>query len=104
MMTIQVNTDHNIDGTEDLTTYIKELINDKLKRFDSHLTRIEVHLSDENAGKGGSDDKKCSVEARLEGHDPIFASSTSNEMHIAISEAVQKIKGSIDRVLDKEKN
>jgi len=104
MMTIQVNTDNHIDGKEDFASYIKDLFNEKLKRFDSHVTRIEVHLSDENAGKGGSDDKKCNIEARIESHDPIFASATSNEMHIAISEALQKIKTGIDRVLDKIKN
>ncbi|MBK0382971.1 HPF/RaiA family ribosome-associated protein [Pedobacter sp. SD-b] len=104
MMTIQVNTDNHIDGKEDFNTYIKDLFNDKLKRFDAHLTRIEVHLSDENAGRGGSDDKKCNVEARLEGHEPIFASATASEMHIAISEALQKIKSGIDHTLDKVKN
>ncbi|MBC7654235.1 MAG: HPF/RaiA family ribosome-associated protein, partial [Oligoflexus sp.] len=51
-----------------------------------------------------SDDKKCNIEARIESHDPIFASATSNEMHIAISEALQKIKTGIDKVLDKIKN
>jgi hypothetical protein len=29
---------------------------------------VEVHLSDENGKKGGSHDKRCMMEARLEGH------------------------------------
>jgi ribosomal subunit interface protein len=104
MMTIQVNTDNHIDGKENFTSYIKDLFSEKLKRFDSHLTRIEVHLSDENAGRGGSDDKKCNVEARIESHEPIFASATSNEMHIAINDALHKIKSGIERTLDKIKS
>jgi ribosomal subunit interface protein len=100
-MKIQVNTDNHIDGTEDLIHYIETLFADKLKRFDAHLTRLEIHLSDENAGKGGSNDKKCSVEARMDGHEPIFASAQSDVMHISINEALQKIKRGIEHIHDK---
>jgi ribosomal subunit interface protein len=100
-MKIQVNTDKNIDGKEDLIYYIENLFADKLKRFDAHLTRIEIHLSDENAGKGGSDDKKCSVEARMDGHEPIFARAQSDTMHISINDALQKIKRGIEHLYDK---
>ena len=40
----------------------------RCERFSAHITRVEVHLGDENAGKRGSDDKRCMMEARLEGH------------------------------------
>jgi ribosomal subunit interface protein len=100
-MKIQVNTDNHIDGAEDLINYIETLFADKLKRFDAHLTRLEIHLSDENAGKGGANDKKCSVEARMDGHEPIFASAQSDVMHISINEALQKIKRGIEHIHDK---
>jgi hypothetical protein len=50
-MTIQVNTDNHIEGKEELINYISNLYSEKLSRFDAHVTRIEIHLSDENAGK-----------------------------------------------------
>ncbi|MEO5909597.1 MAG: HPF/RaiA family ribosome-associated protein [Pelobium sp.] len=103
-MTIQVNTDNHIEGKEDLINYITELFTEKLSRFDGQLTRVEIHLSDENAGKSGSDDKKCNVEARLEGLDPIFASAQSDEMSKAIHESLQKIKRGIEHHLDKVKH
>jgi ribosomal subunit interface protein len=102
-MTIQINTDNHIEGKEELNTYITNLFNEKLARFDSHLTRIEVHLSDENGGKAGADDKKCSIEARLEGFEPLFASAQSDEMSKAIHEGLQKIKRAIEHQLDKIK-
>lgn len=102
-MTIQVNTDNHIKGKEELNNYISNLYTEKLSRFNSHLTRIEVHLSDENAGKAGADDKKCNVEARLEGQDPIFVSAQSDELNIAIHDALHKIKRAIEHSLDRAK-
>lgn len=102
-MTILVNTDNHIEGKEELNNYITNLYTEKLSRFNSHLTRIEVHLSDENAGKAGTDDKKCSIEAKIEGADPIFASAQSDEMSKAIHEGLQKIKRGIEHHLDKVK-
>jgi ribosomal subunit interface protein len=102
-MTIQVNTDNHIEGKEELNTYISNLFNEKLARFDAHLTRIEVHLSDENGGKAGANDKNCNIEARLEGFDPIFASAQSDQTSLAIHEALQKIKRGIEHHLDKVK-
>lgn len=103
-MIIQVNTDNHIEGKEELNTYITTLFNEKLERFDSYLTRIEVHLSDANAGKSGADDKKCNIEARLENMEPIFASAQSDELSKAIHEGLQKIKRAIERQVDKVKN
>jgi ribosomal subunit interface protein len=102
-MTILVNTDNHIEGKEELNNYIINLYTEKLSRFNAHLTRIEVHLSDENAGKAGTDDKKCNIEAKLEGAEPIFASAQSDEMSKAIHERLQKIKRGIEHHLDKVK-
>jgi ribosomal subunit interface protein len=104
-MIIQVNTDNHTEGREELNTYITNLFKEKLQRFDSQLTRIEVHLSDENGGgKSGADDKKCNIEARLENLDPVFASSQSDELSKAIHECLQKIKRAIEHQIDKVKN
>ncbi len=104
IMIIQVNTDNHIDGKEDLSTYVSNLVTEKLQRFDSQLTRVEVHLSDENGGKSGANDKKCSIEARLDNLDPIFASAESDELGKAIHEGVNKIKRAIENQLDRVKN
>ncbi|RKD12864.1 hypothetical protein BCY91_11525 [Pelobium manganitolerans] len=104
-MIIQVNTDNHIQGKEELNTYVNNLFNEKLQRFDSYLTRIEVHLSDENGGgKAGADDKKCNIEARLENLDPIFISSQSDDISKALHDGLAKIKRAIEHQLDKVKN
>ena len=57
-MHILVNTDKNIEGNEKLRNYLTETITEELARFGEHITRIEVHLSDENGNKGGKNDKR----------------------------------------------
>jgi hypothetical protein len=50
-MKIQLNTDKNIEGTAGLESFVSERIKSGLKHFVENITRIEVHLSDQNADK-----------------------------------------------------
>jgi len=50
-MKIQLNTDVNIDGTEALAAQVSATVEQTLERFSEHITRVEVHLGDENGGK-----------------------------------------------------
>jgi ribosome-associated translation inhibitor RaiA len=77
-MIIQLNTDNNISGTQDLENFVKEKINHELKYFADHITRVEAHLSDQNADKGGTDDILCKLEVRLEGKQPVMVTSKNS--------------------------
>ena len=70
-MQIQINTDHNLQGHESPAESVRATVENALKRFSTHITRVEVHLGDENGSKRGRDDKRCMMEARLEGHQPV---------------------------------
>ena len=74
-MKIQLNTDKNIQGKETLETIVSEKINHELKHFADKISRIEIHLSDQNALKGGPDDIQCKIEARVEGMQPVMVVS-----------------------------
>lgn len=50
-MTIQINTDKTINGDQKISDYFTTQIAEELQRYDSHITRIELHLKDENGGK-----------------------------------------------------
>ena len=65
MFKIQLITDKNITGDERIESYLSSIIEDKLSLFRDDITRIEVHLAEENAGNKGEDDKRCMLEARL---------------------------------------
>ena len=103
-MKIQFNTDKNIEGTEELETYVSEKINSALKHFDDKITRIEVHLSDQNADKGGTDDIQCKMEARLEGIQPVMVVSKNASKEKALDEAVGKMKAKLATIIGKMKN
>ncbi|MCU0321070.1 MAG: HPF/RaiA family ribosome-associated protein [Chitinophagaceae bacterium] len=103
-MTIQVNTDKHIEGSIRLKNFITEELESSLERFSDKLTRIEVHLSDENGGKGGADDKRCLLEARIENMQPIAVTNFDSSTDQAISGAIDKLKSALDTVFGKMQN
>jgi len=98
-MTIQLNTDKNISVHEAFGTKLNDLLSKELSRFSEHITRLEVHLSDENGSKEGLNDKKCLLEARLEGRQPIAVSGLANTYELAVNSAIDKLKASLDTIL-----
>ena len=66
-MQIQINTDHNIENHEALAAQVLGVVESALSRLSDHITRVEVHLSDESSHKSSQNDKRCMMEARLEG-------------------------------------
>ncbi|WP_145111207.1 HPF/RaiA family ribosome-associated protein [Cereibacter sediminicola] len=91
-MRIQINTDDNIEGIDSLTSRFEAEIAGGLSRFSDQITAVEVHLSDENAGKGGSDDKRCLLEARPTGSAPVAVRHQAATPDEALSGAVQKMQ------------
>jgi hypothetical protein len=50
-MQIQINTDRNIEGHETLAAQVRGVVKSALTRISDHITRVEVHLSDESSHK-----------------------------------------------------
>ncbi len=100
-MQIQINTDGNVQGGEALSALVSAKIHAHLDRFSQHITRIEVHLSDTNAGKSGSFDKLCLIEARLEGRQPQVASDQAATLESAYSGAAKKLQHALETTLGK---
>lgn len=103
-MTVQFNTDKTISGKEEDTAPFIAQINNELSRFSSHISRIEVHLSDENGKDSGQHDIRCMLEARQEGKQPIAVTSQADTTMEAVSGAVDKLKASLKTIMGKEKN
>ena len=79
-MIIQINTDNNLNVHEAFGNKLDGLLAEELKRFSEHITRLVVHLfSDENGSKHVLNDKKCLLEARLEGRQPNAVSMVAND-------------------------
>lgn len=99
-MQIQINTDSNIEGRKRLFEHVEENVWNELGRFSERVTRVEVHLSDENSDKkSGAKDKRCMMEARLADHQPVAVSHEAETMKQAIDGAAEKLKRSLETTI-----
>lgn len=103
-MQIQFNSDKNVIVGEEQITYFTSLISEELSRFSTQITRLEIHLADENGNKDGLNDKRCMVEARLAGMKPIAVTDHANTPEQAILGAVDKLKTSLQSSTGRLKN
>lgn len=100
-MKIQLNTDVNIDGTEALAAKVNATIEQALQRFSKHVSRVEVHLGDENGGKSGQHDQRCMLEVRIEGRQPLAVTEHAATLEQAVHGAAQKMAHLLDSTLGK---
>lgn len=98
-MQIQFNTDKTINGDERHQDFFTSQIAEELKQYQSDITRIEVHISDENGKKEGVNDIRCLLEARLEGRQPIAVSNQADTIEQSVSGAIDKLKASLKTIL-----
>jgi len=98
-MHIQINTDNTIEGSEALSAHIRSVVEHTLGHLASRVTRVEVHVADENATKTIGDDKRCVMEARLEGRPPAAVTHQAPTVHDAVNGAADKLANLIDHTL-----
>lgn len=102
-MIIQFNTDHNLKGSEKVISFLKELITKQLSRYEDHITRLEVHLSNENGPKEGPNKIRCLIEARVQRRQPVAFTNNANNYQQAVTGAIEKLIGTLDKMADKLK-
>lgn len=95
-MQIKINTDRNIHGDERLKEAVRALVEQGLGHLLARLTRVEVHLQDVNAQKGGSDDIRCMIEARPQGLDPFAATHHDADVEAAARGAVRRLRSLLE--------
>jgi hypothetical protein len=92
VMQIQINADKTITLDIELARFVKAEITRALGRFESQLTRVEVHLSDVNSHKPGLHDKRCQIEARPTGRKPVSVNTQTATVEEAVQGAANKMK------------
>lgn len=98
-MKIQVNTDANIPGHAARVAGVSRIVEHALARFAESITRVEVHLSDENSGKSGKHDQRCVLEARLQGRPPVAVTEHADSQDQALHGAADKLVRLLDHDL-----
>ncbi|WP_397570170.1 HPF/RaiA family ribosome-associated protein [Schlesneria sp. T3-172] len=101
-MKIQVTTDNHTMKTPELKKHVEDALETALKRFGDRVTRVEVHLSDENSSVKNSDtDKRCVMEARLAGLQPMAVTAEAAAIEKAIADAAEKLERRIGSTVDR---
>ncbi|MES3023955.1 MAG: HPF/RaiA family ribosome-associated protein [Pseudomonadota bacterium] len=98
-MQININTDKTIERHQGLDDHVNSVVTAAVQRFGEHITRVEVHLSDDNSKKSADGGNRCMLEARVTGYQPIAVSDHSVHLHQAISGAAEKLRRAIDSAL-----
>lgn len=100
-MQVQVNTSNGIENKETLERWAGEYLNDVLARFRQEITRVEVQLSDENSFRKSAGHKRCMMEARLNGHEPLAVNHYAETQDLAFRGAAEKLIHLLDHTLGK---
>ncbi len=106
-MQIQINTDHNVEGHEAMAAHIRGVVESALSSNSDHITRVEVHLTDDSGNKDTLNDKRCVMEARIRGHKPIAVTHHAATVHQAVDGAADKltrvVESKVGRLRDQRK-
>ncbi|MGV3493435.1 MAG: HPF/RaiA family ribosome-associated protein [Ramlibacter sp.] len=102
MIKVQVNTSNDIDNKDALERWASDYLNEQLARFEQDLTSIEVQMTDENhAAKGGGVDKRCMLEARVNGRAPVAVTHFAPDQNLAFRGAADKLVNALDHTFGK---
>jgi hypothetical protein len=93
---VQVNSDKTVAVDARLTEIVQREVLDGLERFAAKLTRAEVHLSDVNSRKKNEADKRCMIEVRPAGAQPVAVRMHAGTLSEAIGGAVDKMQRTLD--------
>lgn len=103
-MQVQVHTDDHIHGGESLAQWVQDEANTRLARLRDHVTRVEVFLTDVDAGKSGSNDKRCRIEARVANRQPVTVTADADKTASAFIAAADKLLRAVETDLGRVKD
>ncbi|OQR33628.1 ribosomal subunit interface protein [Pseudomonas sp. Bc-h] len=100
-MQIQVNSDNHIESSIRLEEWVRTTVESTLDRYEEDLTRVEVHIRDENGDKPGPHDIRCQMEARPKGHQPISVTHKADSLDQAVEGAAVKLDHALEHLFGK---
>lgn len=98
-MQIQINADRHLDSSAARDQWARGVVEAALGHLADHVTRVEVHLAEENGGPGGAPDMRCLMEARLHGRAPIAVTRHAPTLDAAVNGASHKLVRAIEHEL-----
>ncbi len=101
-MLVLVHHDNHIQGDDRLREYTEEVVQGAMDRFGDRLTRVEVQFSDQDSReKTKGNDKRCVLEARLAGLQPLSVKHDADKVKDALHGAVDKLEKLLTHTIEK---
>lgn len=100
-MNIHISTDKNIEGGERFSTYVNGVISQALSSFNTQITSVGVHFTDQNSSKVGFLDKRCVLEYKMAGRSATAVTHDANSVDEALIGAVEKLNHSLEHTIGK---
>ncbi|MCB9846137.1 MAG: HPF/RaiA family ribosome-associated protein [Phycisphaeraceae bacterium] len=90
------------DRSEALDTHVRSELDAAVGRFSDRLSRVEVHIADQNSRKSGPADKRCLMEARPLSMDPLVAEHEGEDLYDVVRQTARKLERVLERRLAKD--
>lgn len=103
-MHIEISWGKGIPHSDSLHAHITEQVEHALRHMAEEFTRVQVHLHDDNAAKGGSNDKRCVMEARPTGADPLTVDATGDDFYVTVTATAKKLERAARSFSDKRRS
>ena len=100
-MFIQIHTDNQIESDSERDARIEERVRERLARFETRITDVEIHVSDINGPRGGAADLRATLEARVSGMAPVGVADQGATIERAVAGAAGKAVRALDHALGK---
>jgi ribosome-associated translation inhibitor RaiA len=100
-MQVQINHDNHVRIGEEVAERLTRVLEGSLSQFADRITRVEMHLGDDNAGKAGDSDKRCMLEARLANLAPIAVTHQAESLQLAFEGALDKLENALSHAMGK---
>lgn len=100
-MDFQFNTANSITGDDDVRARIEATVRQKLSRISDSLTRVELHLGDEDGPVRDGAGKRATLEARPKGDKPFTVTHTATTVDLAAAGAADKCLSVFERLQGK---
>lgn len=95
-MQLQINY-ADIDGSDALSEHVSQAVEKALKPVNDQVTRVEVYLHDDRQKRRGPDDKRCTMEARLAGTQPLAVEAREDDIYKAVDNSAGKLERAVRR-------
>ncbi len=93
-----------VKKSDSIDEHINERLGKELAHIADRITRVEVHLHDDNGSeKSGPQDKRVIMEARPAGRQPLAVEHKGDNMIQVISDGAGKLARALKHAFDKAK-